>query len=229
MHADAEYLTRARVVGDLEAGFLLDHRPPRHLDDLGEPPVLRLRERARLDDPDDVADVRLVPLVVRVELAELADDLLVARVQLDHVDLDDDRLVASRRRRRRRAAPGGGRARSPACSPRTIGFRVAGFSRFGFDRWRRSARGTCRRERGLRSRGAAAASASRRRSPERPRRPPRASARRPPRRRPVPRRRRSPRPSSPASPRPRAPSRSRRSPGSRRSPRSAAGSTVSSV
>src|SRR6266540_3923201 len=54
---------------------------------------LRLRERAHLDDADHVADVRLVLLVVRVELLRAADHLLVARVQLDHVDLDDDRLV----------------------------------------------------------------------------------------------------------------------------------------
>src|SRR5438105_14873635 len=60
---------------------------------LGEAPVLRLRERARLDDPDDVPHLRLVLLVVRVELRRPADDLLVARVRLDRVDLDDDRLV----------------------------------------------------------------------------------------------------------------------------------------
>ena len=35
----------------------------------------------------------LVGLVVRVELHRAPDDLLVARVQLGHVDLDDDRLV----------------------------------------------------------------------------------------------------------------------------------------
>src|SRR5207248_4896354 len=63
------------------------------LHDFGEPPVLRLRERARLDDPHDVADLRGVLLVVRVELRRSANDLLVARVRLDRVDLDDDRLV----------------------------------------------------------------------------------------------------------------------------------------
>src|SRR5215211_8202189 len=67
---------------------------PGLLHDLGEAPVLRLREGPRLDDPDDVARSRLVPLVVRVELHGAPDDLLVLRVQLDHVDLDDDRLVA---------------------------------------------------------------------------------------------------------------------------------------
>ena len=38
-------------------------------------------------------DVRRVALVVRVELRRAADDLLVARVRLHRLDLDDDRLV----------------------------------------------------------------------------------------------------------------------------------------
>src|SRR5262249_27510337 len=58
-----------------------------------EPPVLRLRQRTRLDDADDVADVRLILRVVRVELDAAADDLLVLRVRLHRVDLDDDGLV----------------------------------------------------------------------------------------------------------------------------------------
>src|SRR5919108_2896843 len=66
---------------------------PRRLHDLGQSPVLRLRERARLDDADDVADLRLVALVVRVELRRAANDLLVARVRLDRVHLHHDRLV----------------------------------------------------------------------------------------------------------------------------------------
>src|SRR5215210_9495343 len=66
----------------------------RFLHDLGQAPVLRLGKRARLDDPDDIAGAGLVALVVRVELDRAPDDLLVLRVQLDHVDLDDDRLVA---------------------------------------------------------------------------------------------------------------------------------------
>src|SRR5256885_557551 len=65
----------------------------RLLHDLGQAPRLRLRERPRLDDADDVADVRLVLLVVRVELRRAADDLLVLRVRLHRVDADDDRLV----------------------------------------------------------------------------------------------------------------------------------------
>src|SRR5215213_8829725 len=63
------------------------------LDDLGEAPVLRLGQRPRLDDADDVALLRLVLLVVRVELLRPADNLLVARMRLDGLHLDDDRLV----------------------------------------------------------------------------------------------------------------------------------------
>src|SRR5918995_855866 len=63
------------------------------LDDLRQTPALRLRERARLDDQDEVADVRPVALVVRVELRGAPDDLLVPRVGLHRVDADDDRLV----------------------------------------------------------------------------------------------------------------------------------------
>src|SRR5262249_28730957 len=93
--ADAEQLARTGVVGHLQACLLLNHRSlPRLLDDLGEAPILRPRERARLDDPDDVADARRVLLVVRVELAGAPDDLLVLGMDLDHVDLDDDRLLA---------------------------------------------------------------------------------------------------------------------------------------
>src|SRR5581483_12085592 len=65
--ANAEQLARPRVVGDLQTGFLLDHLASL-LHDLGEPPVLRLRQRPRLDDADDVADTGGVLLVVRVEL-----------------------------------------------------------------------------------------------------------------------------------------------------------------
>src|SRR3954453_8101185 len=66
---------------------------PRLLHDLGLAPALRLRERARLDDADRVAQACGVRLVVRVELDGAANDLLVLRMALDHVDLDDDRLV----------------------------------------------------------------------------------------------------------------------------------------
>src|SRR5215212_7001944 len=69
-------------------------RLPCLLHDLREAPVLRPRQRPRLDDPDGVARAGLVALVVRVELHRAPDDLLVLGMQLDHVDLDDDRLVA---------------------------------------------------------------------------------------------------------------------------------------
>src|SRR5205085_9763839 len=65
----------------------------RRLHHVREPPVLGLREWARLDDAHDVADLGRVLLVVRVELRRAANDLLVTRVSLDRVDLDDDRLV----------------------------------------------------------------------------------------------------------------------------------------
>src|SRR6185437_1019970 len=85
----------------------------RGLHDFGEAPVLRLRERTRLDDAHDVADLRGVLLVVRVELRRTPDDLLVARVRLDRVDLDDDRLV-HRARDDDASAPGDDRARCRA-------------------------------------------------------------------------------------------------------------------
>src|ERR1051326_4021864 len=53
------------------------------LDDLGEPPALGSRQRTRLDDAHDVADVGGVLLVVGVELDRAANDLLVPRVLLD--------------------------------------------------------------------------------------------------------------------------------------------------
>src|SRR5437667_693425 len=63
------------------------------LDDLGEPPALRLRQWPRLDDPNDVADLRLVALIVDVERVRAPDDLLVLPMGLDQLDLDDDRLL----------------------------------------------------------------------------------------------------------------------------------------
>src|SRR5215211_3621357 len=66
---------------------------PGLLHDLGEAPALRLRKGARLDDSDDIADVRLVPLIVCVNPLREPDDLLVAPVRLRGVDADDDRLV----------------------------------------------------------------------------------------------------------------------------------------
>src|SRR4051794_16279697 len=66
---------------------------PRGLHDFNQSPVLGLRDRSRLHDADDIADVRGVLLVVRVELDAAPDDLLVARMRLDRVDLHHDRLV----------------------------------------------------------------------------------------------------------------------------------------
>src|SRR5712691_3484483 len=67
------------------------------LHDFREAPVLRLRERTRLDDPDDVANLGLVLLVVSVEPGRAADDLLVLRMRLHRIDPDDDRLVHAAR------------------------------------------------------------------------------------------------------------------------------------
>src|SRR5215212_715019 len=66
---------------------------PGLLHDLGEAPALRLRQWTRLDDPDDIAHVRLVALVVRVDLLREPDDLLVAAVRLRGVHADDNGLV----------------------------------------------------------------------------------------------------------------------------------------
>src|SRR5581483_9766683 len=73
--------------GGPPAGYLPD------LADLGGPPLLRLGRGRALADADDVADVRAVLLVVRMELDRAPDHLLVARVRAHRVDLDDDRLV----------------------------------------------------------------------------------------------------------------------------------------
>src|SRR6201994_4209263 len=67
---------------------------PRLLDDVDETPALGLRQRAGLDDAHDVALAGLVALVVRVQRARAADDLLVGRVPAGDVDADGDRLVA---------------------------------------------------------------------------------------------------------------------------------------
>src|ERR1700749_4482863 len=67
---------------------------PRLLDDVDQTPTLGLRKRAGLDDPDHVALAGLVALVVRVQRARAADDLLVGRMTAGEVDADGDRLVA---------------------------------------------------------------------------------------------------------------------------------------
>src|SRR5919197_3052160 len=66
------------------------------LENLREAPRLRLGDRPRLDDADDVSGLRHVRLVMGVELARATNDLLVDRVRLHRVDADDDRLVHRR-------------------------------------------------------------------------------------------------------------------------------------
>src|SRR5579859_4191428 len=61
--------------------------------DLEQAPALLFRDRARLGDADQVADARLVLLVVHLELGPLLDRLPVQPVGLGRADLDDDRLV----------------------------------------------------------------------------------------------------------------------------------------
>src|SRR3972149_4391430 len=83
--------------------WITDHAPRRSpallcdLKDLGEAPALLFRDRGSLDETDGVADLGLVALIVRMELRRAAHDLLVSRVRLHDIDLDDDRLVRSTR------------------------------------------------------------------------------------------------------------------------------------
>src|SRR6266571_8581855 len=74
--------------------WIMESSSPGLLHDLSQAPVLQLRQWARLDDAHRVPDAGDVRLVVSVELDRRANHLLVFRVALDHVDLDDDRLVA---------------------------------------------------------------------------------------------------------------------------------------
>src|SRR5690606_8243695 len=92
-HADGEQLLGAGVVGDLEAGFLLQHGLLRLLVDLDQAPALGGAQRASLRDRDEVADAGGVVLVVCLDLRARADDLAVQRVLHAVLDLDDDGLV----------------------------------------------------------------------------------------------------------------------------------------
>src|ERR1700744_4671252 len=67
---------------------------PRLLDDVDQTPTLGLRKRSGLDDADHVALAGLVALIVSVQRARAADDLLVSRVTTGDVAADGDRLVA---------------------------------------------------------------------------------------------------------------------------------------
>src|SRR2546427_890561 len=81
-HADHERAARARVVGNLDDRFLLDHDPSallRALDDLDHPPPLQLRQRPRLHDADRVAQLR-APLVVGRDLLGAHDLFAVESV-----------------------------------------------------------------------------------------------------------------------------------------------------
>src|SRR5262249_20963257 len=81
--------------GDLQPRLLLDHLAlPRLLDHVDQAPALGLGQGPGLDDPDDIALAGLVALVVSVQRARAADDLLVSRVTAGDVDADGDRLVA---------------------------------------------------------------------------------------------------------------------------------------
>src|SRR5882757_7261616 len=66
----------------------------RFLDDVDQTPALGLGQGAGLDDADHVALAGLVALVVRVQRARAADDLLVGAVAAGDFDLHGDRLVA---------------------------------------------------------------------------------------------------------------------------------------
>src|SRR5215216_1470841 len=109
-HLDHEDLLGAAVVGDAEAGFLLDHwagltvldrslmlRSLRPLEHVGDAPVLELRQRAGLHHADAVADVHVVGLVVGVQLLRLEDELVVLRVADALDDGDDSGLVHAAR------------------------------------------------------------------------------------------------------------------------------------
>ena len=85
-------ISRAPVLSaTLRRGLVLDHL--RTLQDLDEPPALGARQRAALDDADEVALVGVVALVVGVQRGRRAHDLLVAPVAAGDVDADGDRLV----------------------------------------------------------------------------------------------------------------------------------------
>src|SRR6478735_3096622 len=83
---------------ELSATFSLDSCwitcLPRLLDHVDQAPALGLRQRPGLDDANHVALAGLVALVVRVQRARAADDLLVSRVTAGKVDPDRDRFVA---------------------------------------------------------------------------------------------------------------------------------------
>src|SRR5690606_24957044 len=92
-HADGEQLLRAGVVGDLQAGFVLNHLLLRLLEDLDQAPPLGGGQGTGLTDDDEVADAGGVALVVHLALLGAAHDLAVQGVLHAVLDLDDDGLV----------------------------------------------------------------------------------------------------------------------------------------
>src|SRR3989441_805546 len=94
-HADHERAARARVVGDLDNRFLLDHDASallRALDDLDHPPPLQFRQRPRLHDAHGVAQLR-PPLVVGRDLLGAHDLLAVESVGEPSGQEDRDGLL----------------------------------------------------------------------------------------------------------------------------------------
>src|SRR5829696_9609772 len=86
---------RSARTWDTENGSLRSLRTLQHL---GQAPALRAAHRPALDHANRVALLGVVRLVVRVQLQRRAQDLVVAAMPPDHVDLDRDGLVALRRR-----------------------------------------------------------------------------------------------------------------------------------
>src|SRR5215218_8431070 len=77
----------------LDSCWIIERTSLRLLQDLDQAPALGPRERARLDKPDQVAFAGLVALVVGVQGARAADDLLVLRMATSDLDRNGDRLV----------------------------------------------------------------------------------------------------------------------------------------
>src|SRR5688500_6269435 len=88
----AQFPIRYRRVGpcgwglDFEVG--LDRRPLAGLHAVEHLPRLRLGDRTRLLDPNDVAGLELIALVMGVILLRAPDELAVERVPLLALDLD---------------------------------------------------------------------------------------------------------------------------------------------
>src|SRR5436190_4148929 len=72
---------------------LFDSRSSRPFEHFDDPPVLQLRPWTSLGQPDAVALVRVVGLVVRVEMTRALHRLAVTRVSYAVDHRDDDRLV----------------------------------------------------------------------------------------------------------------------------------------